>query len=202
MAVVRQSLKTKFNLFNYLLRNSDQRLEEVIFYSKPLKDLHTHISNYDNENLLLYNNRVCYLLPSISSTFYARVFHTKFWRQSQNVTRKKMLNEKRVQKMLVKSFLGINFINILRLAFTCAYPKRAKSTFKLSALFVLLRSVCEKAAHKMLAKLTLGQKGEREKSGHFSFTLFSLAHHCFLSSLPKIKYVLLCYISVFGSLYS
>ncbi len=43
------------------------------------------------------------ILPSISSTFYERVFHTKFWRQSQNVTRKNDVRTKKArEKMLIK----------------------------------------------------------------------------------------------------
>jgi hypothetical protein len=53
---------------------------------------------------------------------------------------------------------GVNFINVLRAAFICADPKRTKNTVKLSVFFVLLGSSCEKAAHRLLMKLTPDNK--------------------------------------------
>ena len=51
---------------------------------------------------------------------------------------------------------GVNFINILRAAFTSADPKSAKKTVKLSSFFALLGYASVKAASKMLVKLTPG----------------------------------------------
>jgi len=52
--------------------------------------------------------------------------------------------------------VGVNFINVLRAAFTQPDPKSAKNTIKLSVFFALLGSACIKTAQKMLMKLTLG----------------------------------------------
>jgi len=51
---------------------------------------------------------------------------------------------------------GINFINVLRAAFTEAVPKRVKIMSSHQYLFTLLGSACLKAAHKILMKLTTG----------------------------------------------
>jgi len=50
---------------------------------------------------------------------------------------------------------GLNFINVLREAFTCADPKSIKKTVKLS-IFMLLGSTSVKAVHKTLMKLNPG----------------------------------------------
>jgi len=63
---------------------------------------------------------------------------------------------KAAHKMLVKLTEGANFINVLRVAFTCAYPKSEKDTDDLTAIFALLGSGCVKAARKMLVKLATG----------------------------------------------
>jgi hypothetical protein len=49
---------------------------------------------------------------------------------------------------------GVNFINILQAAFTCADPNSAKKIVKLSVFCALSGSVCTKAACKTLLKLT------------------------------------------------
>ncbi len=59
-------------------------------------------------------------------------------------------------RMLVNSIPGVNFINSLHPAFTCADPKSAKKDSQIVSLFVLLRSTCAKPVCKMLVKLTLG----------------------------------------------
>jgi len=51
---------------------------------------------------------------------------------------------------------GVNFINILRSAFTGVDPKSAKKTVKLAIFFALLGSAFVKAACRMLMKLTPG----------------------------------------------
>ncbi len=50
----------------------------------------------------------------------------------------------------------VNFIKVLQAAFTHADPKSTNKTVKLSVFFALLGSVCAKAAHRMLVKLTPG----------------------------------------------
>jgi len=50
----------------------------------------------------------------------------------------------------------VNFINILRTAFTHKDPKSAKKTVKLSVFFTLLGSASAKATHRTLIKLTPG----------------------------------------------
>ncbi len=52
---------------------------------------------------------------------------------------------------------GVNFINILRAAFTCADPKSTKMTVKLSVFVYLSGSALEKADRRMFMKLTLGR---------------------------------------------
>jgi len=47
----------------------------------------------------------------------------------------------------------VNFTNILCATFTHADPESAKKTDSLTLFFALLRSVCVKAAQKMLLKL-------------------------------------------------
>ncbi len=60
-------------------------------------------------------------------------------------------------EMLMKLTAGVNFINVLWAAFTCADPESAKRAVKLSTSFLaLLRSARTKAACKMLMKLTTG----------------------------------------------
>ena len=49
---------------------------------------------------------------------------------------------------------GVNFINVLRAAFTCTDPKSAKKTVKSSSFFALSGSSIVKAALRMLVKLT------------------------------------------------
>jgi len=58
--------------------------------------------------------------------------------------------------MLVKLTPGLNFINVLRTAFTRADPRRVKNTVKFSIFFMLSGSMSVKALHKRLVKLTLG----------------------------------------------
>ncbi len=52
------------------------------------------------------HHSLCKFLPSISSTFYARLFHTNFWRQSQNViwkaAKKGVCMKKAREKTLMK----------------------------------------------------------------------------------------------------
>ena len=48
----------------------------------------------------------------------------------------------------------VNFINVLRAAFTCADPKSAKKTVKSSSFLALSGSASVKAARRMLMKLT------------------------------------------------
>jgi len=47
----------------------------------------------------------------------------------------------------------VNFINVLRTAFTLEDPKSVKKTVKLSILFTLLGSMSVKAVRRMLMKL-------------------------------------------------
>ena len=51
--------------------------------------------------------------------------------------------------------LGVNFINVLRAAFTLEDPKSSKQLLDLMVFFALLGSVGVKAARRMLMKLTL-----------------------------------------------
>jgi len=51
---------------------------------------------------------------------------------------------------------GVNFINVLKAAFTLADPKSTKKTDGLTVCFALLGSVLIKASRKMLVKSTPG----------------------------------------------
>ena len=66
------------------------------------------------------------------------------------------LLEASVKSVNIPDTPGVNFTNILQAAFTCADPKSAKKTVKLSSFIVLLGSAHVKDAHKMLVKLTPG----------------------------------------------
>ncbi len=50
---------------------------------------------------------------------------------------------------------GVNFIDILRAVFACAYPKCTKKTDNLTVIFALPGSVHAKTARRTLMKLTL-----------------------------------------------
>jgi len=51
---------------------------------------------------------------------------------------------------------GVNFINVLRAAFTCADPESVKILYNFTVFFMLLGLTCAKAACKTLMKLTPG----------------------------------------------
>jgi len=57
---------------------------------------------------------------------------------------------------LVKLTLGLNFINVLRTAFTCAEPKRVKKAVKLSVILHFCALCVQKLRVNMLVKLTSG----------------------------------------------
>ncbi len=101
-------------------------------------------------------------LSSISSTFYARIFCTKFWRQKlqswakhfvQNFGAKNVLSyEKCLRKMLMKSPPAFNFINVLRTAFTHVDLESIRIQSNPQYLFTLLGSTSAKAIRKTLVK--------------------------------------------------
>jgi len=66
-------------------------------------------------------------------------FCTKFWRQSQNLTRKAAKKDVRTKKArkqtLMKLTAGVNFTNILCVAFIHSEPKSAKKTVMSAVLF-------------------------------------------------------------------
>jgi len=57
-------------------------------------------------------------------------------------------------KRLVKLTPGLNFINVLRRAFTLVGPKSVRFQSSGQYLFTLLGSMCSKAAHRTMMKLT------------------------------------------------
>ena len=65
---------------------------------------------------------------------------------------------------------GVNFINIIRAAFTRADPKSAIKLLYLNVFFALLGFWCIKAGLKILVKLTLGYSGSVPR--HVSLTQF------------------------------
>jgi len=76
---------------------------------------------------------------------------------------------------------GVDFTNILHKASALTDPKSAKNTVKLSVFFVLLGSVCLKAAHKTLIKLTPG-------INFISIILMRFSYESELSSLSLITF--------------
>jgi len=70
---------------------------------------------------------------------YTRLFCTEFWCQSQNITRKscqkRRLYKQSTWKMLMKLTPGLNFINVLRTAFTLTDPESVKDTDDLTVFF-------------------------------------------------------------------
>jgi hypothetical protein len=60
---------------------------------------------------------------------------------------------------------GLNFINVLRTAFTLTDPKSVKKTIKWSSMFTLLGSTIVKAARKTLVKLTPDHKRDKKDRG-------------------------------------
>jgi len=56
----------------------------------------------------------------------------------------------------MKLTLGLNFINVLRTAFTPADPERVKNTDDLTVFFTLSGSMSVKAVPRTLMKLSLG----------------------------------------------
>jgi hypothetical protein len=63
--------------------------------------------------------------------------------------------------MFIASAPGVKFIKILCLAFTTKDPKSTKKTVKLQVFFTLLGSMLEKAAHRLLMKLTPDYKSAK-----------------------------------------
>ncbi len=59
-----------------------------------------------------------------------------------------------VLRMLMKLTPGVDFTNILRVAFMSTDPKSANKTDSLTAFLCFLESACIKATLKMLVKLT------------------------------------------------
>ena len=62
----------------------------------------------------------------------------------------------RLKEILIPSLPWVNFINVLRAAFTLADPKSAKKLLDLTVFFALFMSLGVKAARRMLMKLTQG----------------------------------------------
>jgi len=100
----------------------------------------------------------------------------------------------------MKLTAGLNFINVLPTAFTCADPKTVKKTVKLSIFFTLSGSMSIKAVRKMLVKLTPGLYQEqcfsRDKLSHFckfilkcnlDYIVVNAAKHTFKLTIRSVK---------------
>ncbi len=80
---------------------------------------------------------------------------------------------------------GVNFINVLQVAFTCAYLESVIKTDNLTVFFAHLRSAWEKSAHGMLMKLTPDAMFPRHFFDRILFGTFSLLKHIPLPQLPR-----------------
>ena len=69
----------------------------------------------------------------------------------------------------LKGKSGVNFINVLRAAFTPADPKSAKKTVRLNSFVALSGSALVKSAHRMLVKLSPDPTSSRKYSNSFIF---------------------------------
>jgi len=96
---------------------------------------------------------------SISSTnfSYERHFGNFFYAHVAGEKPKQCAYKKFVSKILMKLTTGLNFTNILQVAFMSTDPKSTKNTVNLSVNFVLLGYACLKAVCKMLVKSTPAQ---------------------------------------------
>ncbi len=74
--------------------------------------------------------------------------------------------------MLMKLTPGLNFINVLRTAFTLIDPKRVKKTDDLTVFFTLLGSTSVKAVPRTLMKLSPGVNFNDVLRAGFSLKLF------------------------------
>jgi hypothetical protein len=87
---------------------------------------------------MAHPERHCFSTGVNFINIYGRIFRTKFWRQSQNVTRKAAKKDIRTkkarEKMLLKLTPRLNFINGLRTAFMLVEPKSVKKTVKSTVL--------------------------------------------------------------------
>jgi len=116
-----------------IFQNQKEILEDIKDQSNGIREI-----LMTNNILTLYGK---YLQVSISSTFYAHVFHTKVLFSSYVLAKRSLSNEKGAHKMLIKLTAEGNFTNILQTAFPY------KSVF----LYLLLR-VEFFLAKKMLVK--------------------------------------------------
>jgi hypothetical protein len=66
---------------------------------------------------------------------------------------------KAARKMLMESTPGLNFINVLRTAFTLVDSESIKNTYNLTAFFTLLESTSIKVVRRILMELTPGVGG-------------------------------------------
>ena len=94
--------------------------------------------------------------------FYVQIFRTNVGSaafSSYVLAFEKNLYEKCAKTMLMKLTVGLNFVNILHIAFMCSNPKSVKYTKDLTVFFTLLGSTSIKALCKLLVKLTLDTFG-------------------------------------------
>jgi len=115
----------------------------------------------------LFGRVLCTLFPvSISPTFYEQLFLTKVFYAASLYLQfgfvffwLKNIGTKAACKMLVKLTTGVNFINVLWVAFAPVDPKSVKIYWQLDWILMLLGTTGVKAVRKMLVKLTTGLSG-------------------------------------------
>jgi len=100
-------------------------------------------------------------MPSISFMFYSRIFCTKFWCQKLQKLKcnlRRLYNllwyKKGPHKTMMKLTRGLDFINVLRTAFTPVVPQSVRTQSSHQYLFTLLGPTSVKAVRRTLMKLT------------------------------------------------
>jgi len=111
--------------------------------------------------------RLLFIIPSSVSNWKGNLFEIDESRKIPECDTDRFLNCQKVNKLyssvilipnfiLGKYLLGLNFINVLRSAFTHVDPESVRIQSNPQYLFMLLGSTCAKAARRMLMKLTPG----------------------------------------------
>ncbi len=119
----------------------------MIFVHQLLKTLLSHF-------LLSICNSALNFINGLRARFSYERFRFGISFLVTHVRRKRHLWEKFVRKMLMKLTPGVNYINVLRAAFACTDPKRAKRHWWLDCHYaVILGSAFVKAAHKHVGEI-------------------------------------------------
>ncbi len=115
----------------------------------------------------------------------------RFWTQTLSTEKphKFLLYKKTACKMLLRLTPGLDFINVLRTAFTPVGPKSVKRYQRLDWVLTLLGPTSVKAVRRTLMKLTPGRWSLYRwlLSSETAMTLNTVQHRSTLSSITKIS---------------